>query len=94
LWSCPLHCVAFAQWVISLRDMASSFRGPQFSWRCFPCTVTLLYNGTPSCRWQPTSSESTISSCQFLWLCFALQVDASPCATSSVFWLVSLQHLT
>jgi hypothetical protein len=63
-----------------LYDCCYNFLGPQFFWSCFSCAVPLLQDGTPSCRWQPTSSGiyNLLGSVPTA-LRVALQLDASPC---------------
>jgi hypothetical protein len=75
-------------------SLAQPWPWSTYSWRCFSCAMPLLHGGTPSCRWQPTFSgiHNFLESVP-LALSFALQLDAGPCATSSLFKMILLRPL-
>jgi hypothetical protein len=80
-----LHCGSSSFRRRPIYSGIPNFPRCEFSWRSFPCSVSLLHDGTPSCRRQPTSSgiPNLLGSVP-LALRVTLQLDAGPCAVSSL----------
>jgi hypothetical protein len=89
-----LHCGSSSSQWWPVYSGIPNFPRSRFSWRHSSCTVPLLHDGTPSCRQQQTSFgiHNLLGSVP-LALHIILQLASSPCAASSILWLVSLQHL-